>query len=155
MSILKRTQSLMINTNMYISKINMDESGFTIQKVIDHLVKHKDQMIIGSPVFEDLYDVCISSLMEHSDETVRIDEDTIVRRPKQGISTFFHESCRIIRVDFTNRPRAIYIAPSRIKKSTIENGYVINVKPYTHTTLIIKIERMTDTSCFTSWTLVR
>lgn len=154
MTIYKRTERMLITTNMHVPKEYIDNNQFKISDIIDHLIVNEDSIVQMSPKYMELMEVCIQALSQQSDEVI-CDGDVITRtRPNLRPKTFFYPTCRIIRVDLTERPKAAYSSSSRLPKDVVETGYEMVPKKGAHSVVIIKIERMTDSACFATWSIV-
>lgn len=154
MTVFKRTEQMLITSNMRIPAERLANQEFYVKDVIQHLLDNESKIVGFDPVNMDTMDVCINTLLEHQEDVIRFDRHSIRKAPKLRPRTFFHNSCRIIRVDLTEGSKVAYSNTQRMHKSVIEEGYEMVPKPWAHAVLVIKIERMTDSSCFASWTLV-
>lgn len=156
MSIFKRTESMLMVTNMCVDPKSIEDGEFKIADVIRHLQDNKRTIIGLNPINEDLFYVCKTALLEKEDESILMDHTSIIKeRSNVDVRSFFYPSCRIIRIDLSNSAKAIQGLARPMSKSLNEYGYQVGVKSGFHSVLIIKIERMTDASCFASWTLVK
>lgn len=156
MSIFKRTENMLIVTNMHVDPKSIEDGEFKIADVIQHLQDNKRTIIGVNPINEDLFHVCKTTLLEKEDESILMDHTSIVKDGSNTlVRSFFYPSCRIIRIDLSDSAKAIQGLARPMSKSLNEYGYHIGVKQGFHSVLVIKIERMTDASCFASWTLVK
>lgn len=154
MTIYKRTERMLITTSMYVPQERIQDNEFKVSDVIEHLIKHEDDIVKMSPRCMELMDVCMQALTSQADEVIG-HHDIIVRtRPNLRPKTFFYPTCRIIRVDLTEEPRTVYSVSSKLPKDCVETGYEMVPKKNAHSVLVIKIERMTDAGCFATWSLV-
>lgn len=154
MTVFKRTEQMLITSNMRVPAEQLTEQEFCIKDVIQHLLDNESKIVGFSPTNMDTMDVCINTLLEHQEDIIRFDNNAIRRAPKLRPKTFFHHSCRIIRIDLTEGAKTPHSKAQRMHKTVLEEGYEMVPKPWAHAVLVIKIERMTDTTCFASWTLV-
>lgn len=156
MNIFKNTQSKLVVTNMNINLKYITDGKLTILDIIEHLRINKDIIFGESSRYNDLNWVCEHVLSMQQNETIELDHTAIIKEhPNVRARTFFYPSCRIIRIDMSNGTRAIQGSVTGLSKDHIECGYEIKVKPGCHTVLVIKIEHMTDSSCYATWTLLQ
>lgn len=154
MTIYKKTEQLIITTNMVVKLKDIEDNKFKISDVIDHLLQNEDKIVDLTPLYMKLMDVCITALEVQRDEVVVLDHTAITGSRNLRPRTFFYPSCRIIRVDLTEGHKRAYSAAGRIPKCNLEEGYDMVPKKGAHSVLVIKIERMTDVECYATWTLV-
>ena len=154
MTIYKRTEQMVITTNMTVNKECIADRLFKIEDVIEHLTNNEDQIVKFDPIAMETLDVCIQTLEEHRDEVIAFDEWSIHSNPNLTPKTFVYPTGRIIRVELTERPKAVYGDARRLSERHLTNGYDMAPSTWAHTALIIKIEKMTNVSCFATWTLV-
>ena len=154
MTIYKRTEQLIISTNMIVKLEDITECKLKIGDVIEHLLNNESKIVDKTPRYMDLFEVCLNTLEEHKEDIVSFDNHSISRGHRLRPRTFFYPSCRIIRIDLSESSRVATSITGRIPKSNLEEGYEMVPKRGAHSVLIIKIERMTDVSCFATWSLV-
>ena len=155
MTIYKRTERMLITTSMHVPQERIQDNEFNISDVVEHLLKHEADIVRMSPKYMELLDVCIQTLTSQADEVINHHDIIDITRPNLRPKTFFYPTCRIIRVDLTEQPRAVYSVSSTLPKNCVETGYEMVPKKNAHSVLVIKIERMTDAGCFATWSLVR
>lgn len=156
MNIYVKTEGMLITTNMCVNPEDLKEDKFKIQDVINHLRKYKQLITNNNCLYEDLIYVCNKALRDKADDCINYDNHAIVKNsPNVSAKSFFYPSCRIIRIDLTTAARATQGAARRISQLMLETGYDMSIKKGCHAAIIIKIERMTDSSCFASWSLVK
>lgn len=140
---------------MCVKKENLNSSEFTIQNIIQHLLDHEQYIVNHRSDYKELLDVCMNTLQENAEDIVNTIATSISVRPGGSARTFFYPSCRIIHVNFTETPRSHRTSVRRLTVQEHERGYKVDKVKGAHSAIVIKIERMTDVSCFASWSLIR
>lgn len=154
MSIFKRTQGNIITTNLKINPEQMRSRNFKISDIIDHLCGHESHVVSGRAVHKELFEVCINALNSVSDETV-FGANTHIAVPSMGsVRTLFYPSCRIIQVNLTPNARLQRTSVRQLTTEEHECGYKMRLTKGAVAAIVIKIERMTDSSCFASWSFI-
>lgn len=154
MSIFKRTQGHVITTNLKVCPDVVKSSEFKIDNVIKHLLAEEKNFAATNPIYKELLDVCIETLTPCKDDLVYTGDTSLPMRSGLRTRSFFYPSCRIIQVNLINTSRASRTSVRRTSVIEEENGYNMSVPKWAHSVLVIKIERMTDVSCFASWSLI-
>ena len=154
MNIFKRTQGNLIKTTMCVKKEDLNSSEFTIQDIIQHLLDHERYIVTYRSDYKELLDACVNTLQENAEDIVDTIATSISVRPGGSARTLFYPSCRIIHVNFTETPRSHRTSVRRLTVEEHEKGYKVDKAKGSHSAIVIKIERMTDISCFASWSLI-
>lgn len=155
MSIYKRTEGNIIKTNFRISPEDVTSKEFTIGSIVTHLLKNRGLIVRDNDVHRDLLHVCLNTLSDLEDEVVAGSGNVLSGSTHARLRTLFYPSCRIIHVNLSDSAQT---SKTHVRKlSSIEQveGYHMNIPTWAHSLLVIKIERMTDHSCFASWTLIK
>lgn len=139
---------------MCVKQEVLNSSKFTVQDIIQHLLDHERYIVTHRSDHKELLDICVNALQENVEEIVSTASTSISVRPGGSARTFFYPSCRIIHVNFTEAPRSHRTSVRRLTTEEHERGYKLDKVKGAHSAMIIKIERMTDVSCFTSWSLI-
>ena len=155
MSIFKRTQGHLIQTNFKVCPKVVSSTDFKIEDVIKHLLNEEMNIVSGNPIYKELLDVCVNTLTSAADESVNDHQTNLLKRTGLRARTFFYPSCRIIHVNLIDTLRAARSSVRRLSVIEQETGYNMIVPKWAHSSLVIKIERMTDNTCFASWSLIK
>lgn len=154
MSIFKRTQGNVITTNINVDSEYIRSQSFKMADIIEHLCGHESHVVSGRAVHKELFEVCINTLNDVSDDAV-FESNRHVAVPLKGcIRTLFYPSCRIIQVNLTPNSRLQRTNVRRLTTEEHECGYKMRLAKGAVAAIVIKIERMTDSSCFASWSFI-
>lgn len=146
---------MVVSTSMSVKEKHINSSNFLMKDIIDHLIRHERYITVDNPIRKELYDLCISTLRTNEYDKV-IDTGVVIPvRSRMPVRTFFYPSCRIIRINLTETPRSHRTSVRSITTQEHECGFLMSKGKGAHSTLVIKIERMTDISCFASWSVIR
>ena len=151
----KKSYGMVVSTSMSVKEKHINSSNFLMKDIIDHLIRHERYITVDNPIRKELYDLCISTLRINEYDRVIDAGVAISTHPRTPARTFFYPSCRIIRIDLTETPRSHRTSVRAITTQEHECGFLMSKGKGAHSTLVIKIERMTDVSCFASWTVIR
>lgn len=155
MNIYKRTEGNIIKTNLRIKADKATSSDFTINNIIEHLLVNKKLIVKDRDDHRDLLSVCVEALRDVKDEAVATSGNVLSGNTQARLRTLFYPSCRIIHVNLidSSRTSMTHVRPLSVIEQV--EGYAMKVPAWAHSLLVIKIERMTDHSCFASWTLIK
>lgn len=149
-----RSQGHVIKTNLRVCPDVIKTEDFRIEDIIKHLRSDEENIVLNNPIYKELFDICVDTLSEVKDELVHSSQTSLSDHAGLRARTFFYPSCRIIHVNLINTARATRSTVRRFSSIEQETGYNMSTPKWSHSSLVIKIERMTDTSCFASWSLI-
>lgn len=151
----KKSHGMIINTTMSVKEEDFNSNDFVVKNIIEHLVKHRKHITGHDPRRIELFDLCVQTLENESDERVIASGVVLPQHSIKPVRTFFYPSCRIIRIGMSSATRSHRTSVRAISTQEHECGFLMKKGKDEHACLVIKIERMTDVSCFASWSVVR